>query len=617
MPKFSNIQSLNQFKDTHKDKQLLKESSSNQVIGAIDEKNNLFILNPDYTLSIGYSLKNNYDSLSITNRHDVGIKFSKDDIKIKMNSDSDEKSLLDIIKSSIDQHSNSLTFSSSIESKEEYSDKKAFKACNNKLNAKTINNCNVDDNKLSNKTIWSAQKTNQELLNKPDKNHTHNLEDIKNLPVSKIIFQEELTTQINELNNTNNIHFNQINQEIKNKSNKNHNHNLKDINGIETVNNEINEIRELIKNKAHFTHTHQDLSKQINNKLDLKEFSKFKTEIKQTQEYKSKIIDSIQNKASLFHTHSEDSIQNLDKYSKAEIDKFLSKKAKTNHSHSAAQITNPEDIYSDKDSINVIHNLIDRELLITKKDVLDKISKKSDLNHTHDINNQMDTIFNSLKVKLRDYLKYNLTAKNSNLLENQPARNFAGVNHNHNFQDLKNNHHTHKETEILNLDKYTKKETDNLINTRSFKKHKHNVSEIINLPKPYTDRNVKILINNEFINDDLISSETLFSSSKIDSLINSKAPAVHTHNLEQIKNIKGYIERTVETSVKNNKHIHSFLDLQDKPKVYNDKRIKDIALSQIKDDQISNTTLWSSSKIRHEFEVLHDIIKNLRDKGYG
>ena len=608
MPKFSNVQSINQFKDKHKDKQLLKESSSDQVIGAIDEKKNLFILNPNYTLSIGYALTNNYDTLSITNRKNVGIKISKDDVKI-VKSKEEEQSLLDIIQTTIDEQLKSIKDKSD-QPKDQYTDDKAFKACNNKINANSINTCKVDDKQTTNKNLWTANKITKQLSNKSDTNHQHNLEDIKNLPMSKIVFKDDLTIQVNEINNELNIHLNQIRQEIENKSNNNHIHNITNLDGYDNFNHEITELKESIKNKSDFIHTHEDLLLLLSDKADSQDLHDLQQYTENNFITDQILSSKLRAKANSNHQHSEKSIQDLDKYSKAEIDKFLNKRAKTNHSHTSNQISDPEEIYSDKDAIKVINNLIDRELLITKKDIETKLANKSSLDHSHNVDDDLDYIFNNLKVKLRDYLKENLTVKNATHLNNQPAQNFAVVDHSHKFQELKDNQHTHKEEELTNLDKYTKKEVNELIDNKSHKKHKHHISDITNIPKQYTNRDVRQLITNEFIDDDTLSPGRLFSSSKIDSLVNSKAPANHTHNLDQVKDIRGYIERTVETSVKNNKHSHSFLDLQDKPKVYNDKRIKDIASSLIDDKQISNETIWSSSKIRHEFEVLHDIIKS-------
>ena len=605
MSKFSNIKSINNFKTQHKDKQLIKESNDN-IIGAIDEKNNLFILNPNYILTIGYELKNNYDSLKITNRHNTGIKISNDDIKI-LKSNSEEKSLSEIIKSIVDDKINSIDLQKN--EKNKYSDFKAINACDGKINSKSVNNCKVDDNKITNKNLLTANKISNELSNKSDKNHTHSLEDINNLPLSNLISKTELTTLINETNNNINLQINQLHNELSNKSNIEHDHKIY-LTSYKSLLKEIERIKYELESKSELNHEHSDLAFNISNKPTFQDLNEFFDYCKQNfidiDEFSKKILK----KSEINHNHTENSITNLDKYSKSQVDNLLNKKSKLNHSHKAEQILNPEDIYSDKNVINVINNFIDREILITKKNIQNQLDNKSDLNHSHNIDNSIDEIFNKLKAKLRDYLKENFTAKNSNLLDNQPAQNFAVVNHTHNFQNLSNKSHTHKESDISNLNKYTKKEIDNLIDNKSPKKHKHHISDITNLPKNYTNSDVRNLINKEYLIDTTISPETIYSSSKIDTLINSKAPAKHEHTLDQIKNIKGYIERTVDITVENNKHSHSFLDLQDKPKVYNDRRIKEIVTAQIDDSNISNDSLWSSSKIRHEFEVLHSIIKD-------
>jgi len=609
MSKFANLQSTNQFQKKHKDKQLIKESTSNQVIGAIDEKKNLFILNPSYTLSIGYALKNNYDTLSITNRRNVGIKISKNDVKIT-NSNSEEQSLLDIIQNTVDEQLESIDQTLN-QPKNEYTDSKAFKACNDKVNAKTINNCKVDNEKSTNKNLWTGRKITKELSTKSNQDHEHLVEDIKNLPLSNIVFKDDLNVQVNEINNELNIHINQLHQEVENKLNQGHVHSISSLGGYDNFNHEITKLKDSIKNKSDSIHTHKDLLSQISNKVDSQDLEEFQKYTENNFVSNQLLISKLREKANSSHQHTEKSIQDLDKYSKLQVDRLLEKRAKTNHSHSSNQISDPEEIYSDQDTTKVVNNLIDREILITKKDVLNRLTNKAPLDHSHNIDHNLDIIFDKLKIKLRDYLKENLTAKNATHLENQPARNFAVVNHSHTFHQLKDTKHTHSELEIKNLDKYTKKEVNTLLDRKSNKKHKHNISEITNLPKQYSDRDVRQLITNEFINDDTLSPGRLFSSSKIDSLVNSKAPSIHNHKISEIKDIKGYIERTVEIAVKQNinNHTHSYFNIQDKPKKYLDGNARTAVGGQVNDHGTSQEDIWSANKIKNELEYLHSLIK--------
>ena len=581
----TNLQRINKLNK----KQILKDQKDN-IVGAIDEKHNLIILNDQYTLFTGGVIKSNSESIEILNKNNFGIKINNSNIEIinsnktfTLSTDSIQHSQLDNVKSN-DHHSR-------------YSDQEAFNACNNNINSKTINNCKISDSINSN-TIWTSQTTFEHLSHKSHVDHTHDFSQIKNPPVP--ITKKDIPS-INHL-----ISINQVNSKLLNKSNINHTHNTftkEEINSL---------IRSNIKNIYNANSDSELIEKLSLNELKFKkDLKELKTSIDQTTYFQNQLLDKkfkqfnvqISNsKAQLDHKHSEfNSI-----FTKPQIIDLLKSKASFNHTHPPISIP---PAYSDQETNLVIDKLIDNGKLILSDQVHSLLKTKSSIDHNHSLTEPViNQIFSKLKTQIRDYLKDNFIAKNSIQLNGFSDQDFAAVNHTHPIEKHK---HSDLEIKIQNIDKYTKKEIDIKFNTKSNNNHRHSVTEIINLPKQYTDRDTNIFMQSMIKDIENPSTYSLYSSQKINQLVNTKSPTVHQHTLTDIKEIKGYITSTVDMAVNNNRHIHRMIDIVDKPKPITNDYIQTLMINDVNE---SKNNTWSAHKIKIELEYLYELIQTITSK---
>lgn len=583
-PNFSDFQRLSK---TNNKKQVLKDSRDN-TIGVIDENNNLLILNPNYKLQVSETIQSNSKNLIIKNSQNYGIKLDST-LKI-ISPDGEEKSLSEI-------HNHDYNNLRNLPVIPTYSEKQFRDACNGQIDAldsKTVNGFYVDNDKL----LWDGKKIYNELKIKSNENHTHDVSQIKNLPLS---LTEERVKNLIDYNSTKKIQnltdyfIDQIDQRLEFKSNIEHTHDI----DCYTQ----DEVTEFLSTKSDKDHTH-DFPKYTNKDV----INVVDNLIGKKLVHKDSVKKELNTKSNIEHKHSEKEITDLDKYPKKQVDKLLKSKSDIDHKHSLNEIAKKDELYSNKDAQKVVQKFIKDEVLLTKNDIYDLVESKSDENHEHSID--IDLIIDEVKDKVKEFLENNINALNSQKLQNHSAQDFAAVNHTHNFQNLKNTKHKHSESDIDNLDKFSREEVNGFLANKANTSHSHTVSDIKNFPKLYRDKDTNYYIQNNLIDDSAPAPNKLYSSERIEALANNRARISHDHKLSDVKEVRGYIERTVEIAVKNNikNHKHSMFDITDKPTFYNDSQARTAIGGQVNDSGESNTDIWSAKKIKNELEYLKKLI---------
>ena len=573
---FSDFQKI---KKTTKEKYKLKDSNDN-IIGVIDEHNNLIIINPNYKLQVSNTVQSNTNELNLLNKNQTGIKIGSN---IKIITSEGEKSIGET-------HTHDYNELNNLPNIQNYSDEHARKACEDQINAKdakTLNGFTVTD---------IGKNLNEKLDAKSDINHTHSASQIKNLPVS--IKRDEVIKLINDSQNRYSIIMEYYNAYLedafKEKSDINHTHpELKNLDKYSR-----SEIDKKLEKKSNINHTHNfpkysdtDVLKVITDKKLIN---------------KDYLKQQLENYSPVDHTHPE--LKNLDKYSRSEIDKKLEKYSLVNHTHN---YLTKNDKYTDFDAKRVVDNYIKSEIVLSKNSVLKILQDYSPVDHEHSYDSQK--IFKEIKQNVKSYLNNNVTASNSYKLNGLSFDEFARNNHTHNFKELKNIKHDHNENDIKNLDKYTKIEIDEKLEKKADKKHKHHVNDIMNFPKQYRDADTNKFIQENIIDDTTSATNKVFSSEKTEALLNNRARLEHKHSINDINEIKGYIERTVEIAVKNSvkNHKHSMFDITDKPTFYNDGQARSAIGGKVNDEGTTDTDIWSANKVQNELSYLKSLIDQL------
>ena len=576
---FSNFEKLKQ-KSTSKN--ILKDSKDN-IIGIIDENNNLLMINPNYKLQVSKTIQSNDNELIIVNKHNYGIKISD---SIKFITPDGEKNISE-------NHVHDYKTLNNIPNIVDYTDEKSRNACHNKIdsiNSQKLNGYVVDNDKM----IWDGKLIKSELNKKSNLNHVHDIKEIKNLPVS--ITQEKVNILISnlqkELKNYVYSYFKEnIKEKLKQYSLNDHTH--KEFN-IDIFTKD--EILELLNQFSKSDHTH---SFPVYTDKDTIKVIKGQRLINTDQ-----LNIKLKNYSNIIHKHSENEIQDLDKYSKNEIKDLLSDYSKLNHKHDKYATKN--ELYTDKDVKNVIDTY--KDFFIHKLNLDEILKNYSKTDHIHEQN--IDHIFDHLKTKIKTYLDGNINSINSQKLQGKDSSEFADVKHSHNFTDLNNRNHVHTEKEIRDLDKYKKSEVDKLLSNKANDKHKHHISDIVKFPKLYSDSDTNSYIQNNIIDDTKTSNNKVFSSEKVEVLLNNRARVEHSHKLQDVQEIKGYIERTVDMAVRVHvkNHKHSMFDITDKPTFYSDSQAKKAIGGQVNDNGYTTHDLWTADKIQKELAYLKKLI---------
>ena len=574
---FSDFQKLQK---TTKEKHKLKDSENN-IVGVIDEDNNLVIINPNYKLLVSNTIQSNTNELNLLNKSNTGIKIGN---TIKIITPEGEKSINET-------HTHEYNDLNNLPNITHYSDDQARKACNNQIDAK-------DAKTLQGYTITDIdKKLKDQIDSKPDKNHTHDATQIKNLPIpiEKDEIQFLIKTEQNRFSIKLQEHYNTYLEEVLNeKAEIDHTHS--ELQNIDKYSR--HEIDKKLEQKSDVTHTHNfpkysdnDVIKVINNKKLI------------NSDY---VKQQLKNYSLIDHTHSE--LQNIDKYSRHEIDKKLEQKSDVTHTHN---YLTKNDKYTDLDTKKVIDNYIKNDVLISSSKLSSIVSGLAPINHEHEYDSQK--IFNEIKEKVKNYLENNINSTNSYKLNNLTSDNFSKTDHTHDFKELKDIKHEHSEHEILDLDKYSKDEIDDKLDRKANVKHKHYINDIINFPKQYRDEDTNRFIQNNIIDDTNSAINKVFSSEKVEALLNNRSRLDHRHSINEINEIKGYIERTVEIAVKNSikNHKHSMFDITDKPTFYNDSQARNAIGGQVNDRGDTNTDIWSAKKIQSELEYLKNLVDQL------
>src|SRR6056297_1232989 len=163
---FSNFEKLKQ-KSTSKN--ILKDSKDN-IIGIIDENNNLLMINPNYKLQVSKTIQSNNNELIIVNKNNYGIKISD---SIKFITPDGEKPFSG-------DHVHDYNTLNNLPNITNYTDEKSRKACHNKIdsvNSQKLNGYTVNNDDM----LWDSRLIMSELNKKSNSNHVHDVNEIKNL----------------------------------------------------------------------------------------------------------------------------------------------------------------------------------------------------------------------------------------------------------------------------------------------------------------------------------------------------------------------------------------------------------------------------------------------------
>jgi len=232
----------------------------------------------------------------------------------------------------------------------------------------------------------------------------------------------------------------------------------------------------------------QNLQIQIDNKSD-KDHKHIEADITDLDKYtKPEVDNKVNAKADTIHTHIEADITDLDKYTQAEVDSRLNSKEDTLGSpNSDGQILSS--------SIDGTRSWIDPPTNTTLEwgNITGVISNQTDLQDS--LNAKAYVVHSHTESDITDLDKYTQTEVNDLL----GAK--SDTSHNHDFEYAPIIH-THIESEITNLDKYTQAEVDNLLSGKADNGHNHDgeyyqKTEFLDVSSGINDAGLPIILNSQ------------------------------------------------------------------------------------------------------------------------
>ena len=273
-----------------------------------------------------------------------------------------------------------------------------------------------------------------------------------------------------------------VTRDLATKSDIGHGHEMSEINGLnEELNKKLeqNAVEELLKNKSDKDHTHGEYMSidMVGALLDEHKMvieeglaDELENYVK-TDDFELGLLskaDAVHNHDELYYSKQEidDKIDNtvndidLSPYAKIEdVNAALATKAESIHNHDISNINELQ---------NILDNKINKDVAATKAELIEGLSNKSDVGHSHDDN-------------------------------------YASIKHEHVVEDI---------TDIKD-NFYYKNEIDSALNSKAELEHNHDISEITDLQ---TELDLKALKDN------------VYSKDQIDDKMNSKSDVNHNHN---------------------------------------------------------------------------------------
>jgi len=261
----------------------------------------------------------------------------------------------------------------------------------------------------------------------------------------------------------------------------------------------------------------------------------------------------LDNKSDTNHTHQESDIANLDKYTQDEVDNLLGGKSNIGHTHSASDISDFDNEVSN--NANVSANTSSRHAH-TNKAVLDGIIDTGDGSKYLSDNGAYKDIITSFEGLTDTPNSYSgqqgklvkVNANEDGLIFGDPSGTSVSwgdiqgtLSNQTDLQDELDSKsdvaHTHTESQITNLDKYTQDEVDGLLSNKSDVTHNHRLQDL---------------------------SEKSYNS--LDNIPASFPPSGHTHQESDIANLDKYTQDEVNDLLSNKSnigHTHSASDVTD------------------------------------------------------